>query len=120
MRNHGLISVITHPDYLTGEPQQEVYKELLEHLAALRDRQGVWSALPGQINEWWRNRHQMTLVPDGDGFRIEGPGSERARVAYASLENGRVSTRFMMSDGLGIAVGVNRISLEQHLTLLRK
>jgi hypothetical protein len=90
VQKHGLISVITHPDYLLGEPQQEVYKELLEHLAELRDDQGVWAALPGQINEWWRNRHQMTLVAEGDRFRIEGRGSERARVAYATLENERV------------------------------
>jgi hypothetical protein len=90
VQKHGLISVITHPDYLLGEPQQEVYKELLEHLAALRDDRGVWAALPGQINEWWRNRHQMTLVAEGDRFRIEGRRSERARVAYASLEDGRV------------------------------
>ena len=43
-------------------------------------------ALPGEINRWWRNRHQMTLVPAGDGWRIEGRDSERARVAYASLK----------------------------------
>jgi hypothetical protein len=90
VQKHGLISVITHPDYLLGEAQQEVYKELLAHLASLRDDQGVWAALPGQINEWWRSRHQMTLVADGDRFRIEGRGSERARVAYATLDNGRV------------------------------
>ena len=27
----------------------------------------------------------MTLVADGDTWRIEGPDAERARVAYASL-----------------------------------
>jgi hypothetical protein len=90
LRKHGLVSVITHPDYLTGEPEREVYAELLKHLSDLRDRQRLWIALPGEVNAWWRNRHQMVLVPDGAGWRIEGPGSDRARVAYASLENGRV------------------------------
>jgi len=28
----------------------------------------------------------MNLVPDGRGWRIEGPGAERARVAYACLD----------------------------------
>ena len=35
---HGLISVITHPDYLVGRREREVYVELLRHLADLRER----------------------------------------------------------------------------------
>jgi hypothetical protein len=30
----------------------------------------------------------MTLVKDGDDWRIEGEGSERARIAYAAEKNG--------------------------------
>ena len=30
----------------------------------------------------------MKLVKDGDGWRIEGEGSERARIAYAAEKNG--------------------------------
>ncbi len=88
--HHGLISVITHPDYLAGRRERGVYQQLLQHLAELRDREGVWMALPGEINRWWRNRHTMTLVPEGDGWRIEGPDGDRARVAYASLDGDRV------------------------------
>ncbi len=90
VERHGLISVIAHPDYLTGARERDVYLQLLRHLADLRDREGVWMALPGEINRWWRNRREMTLVPDGAGWRIEGPDSERARVAYASLEDGQL------------------------------
>lgn len=90
-QRHGLVSIITHPDYLVGLPEREVYVDLLRHLAELREREGLWVALPGEINRWWRNRHQMTLVPSGAGWRIEGPDSHRARVAYATLENGRLS-----------------------------
>lgn len=90
LQKHGLVSVITHPDYLIGELQREVYVELLKHLADLRDRAGLWMTLPGEINTWWRNRQQMTLVEDGDGWRVEGPDCARARVAYARLDNGRV------------------------------
>src|SRR5688572_25766281 len=52
--HHGLISVIAHPDYLVGQRERDVYVELLRHLAALRERDGVWVALPGEINRWWR------------------------------------------------------------------
>jgi hypothetical protein len=93
-KHHGLVSVITHPDYLVGRRERAVYIELLRHLADLRDRDRLWVALPGEINRWWRNRHLMTLVPAGDGWRIEGPDSQRARVAYATLENDRLVYTF--------------------------
>jgi glycosyltransferase involved in cell wall biosynthesis len=91
VNRHGLVSVIAHPDYLVGSREREVYTDLLRHLVALRESDGLWMALPAEINRWWRDRRQMTLVPDGTGWRIEGPGSERARVAYASLSEGRVA-----------------------------
>ena len=50
-----------------------------------RRARGLWMALPGEINRWWRNRRQMTLVADGAQWYVEGPDAERARVAYASL-----------------------------------
>ncbi len=90
---HGLISVIAHPDYLVGQRERDVYIELLRHLAELRDKQGLWMAFPGEINHWWRNRQQMTLAPSGDGWRIDGPGSDRARVAHATLEGDRLVYR---------------------------
>ena len=92
--HHGLISVIAHPDYLIGAREREVYVELLRHLAELRDRDGVWVALPGEINRWWRNRQQMTLVPAADGWRIKGPDANRARVAYATLDGDRLTYSF--------------------------
>jgi hypothetical protein len=32
----------------------------------------------------------MNLVPERDGWRIEGEGRERARIAYASEHDGRL------------------------------
>jgi hypothetical protein len=87
---HGLISIITHPDYLVGQRERDVYLKLLGHLVELRERDGVWFALPGEVNRWWRNRRAMRLVRDGDAWRIDGPDSERAAVAYASLRDGRL------------------------------
>jgi hypothetical protein len=91
LAENGLISVIGHPDYVRHPRAQAVYTELLNHLAELRDRGSVWMALPTEIDEWWRNRQGMSLVPDGDSWRVVGPGSERARVAFASLEGDRVA-----------------------------
>jgi hypothetical protein len=92
--HHGLISVIAHPDYLTGRREREVYVELLRHLRVLRNREGVWMALPGEVNRWWRNRREMTLVRSGDEWRIEGPDAVRARVAYATLQGDRLVYQF--------------------------
>ena len=89
-QHHGLVSLITHPDYLVSDREQEVYLGLLQLLSDRRDREGLWVTLPGEINRWWRNRQKMTLVRDGENWRIEGPDADRARVAYASLEGNRV------------------------------
>ena len=45
---------------------------------------------PSYVNRWWRERAEMKIVEDIDGVRIEGKGSERARVAYASEQDGRL------------------------------
>ncbi len=93
MSRNGLVSFIAHPDYLCDDRAKGVYQELLTHLAYLRAEKNLWIALPGEINDWWRNRRQMSLVPDGQSWRIEGPDSHRARLAYATLEGDRVVYR---------------------------
>jgi hypothetical protein len=88
---NGLISFIAHPDYLRPSRARAVYVELLTHLSELRARHQVWIALPAAVDQWWRNRQSMSLVPHGDGWRIVGPDSDRARVAYATLEGDQVA-----------------------------
>jgi hypothetical protein len=87
---NGLISFITHPDYLLEPRALRVYTELLQILVHLRSQEGVWIASPAEIDEWWRNRRAMTLVAEGASWRVKGPGSERARVGWARLEGERV------------------------------
>jgi hypothetical protein len=89
MEKHGLLSFIIHPDYATTGPERKVYEALLSHLAELRQTRGVWIATPGEVNRWWRQRAGMRIVEDRDGVRIEGEGSERARIAYAGAVDGR-------------------------------
>jgi hypothetical protein len=90
LQENGLISIITHPDYLIGDAERAVYVKLLGYITELRDAHRVWVALPGEIDAWWRNRDAMRLVPDGDSWRIEGADSHRARVAYATLSGDTV------------------------------
>ena len=90
MEYHGLINFIVHPDYITKSREWNVYKSLLAHLAQLRDEKKLWIPMPCEVDRWWRQRAKMTIVEDQHSVRIEGEGSERARVAYASEMNGRL------------------------------
>ena len=90
MEKHGLISFIIHPDYIQRPRGWGVYNELLAYLAQLRDEKKLWIPMPGEVDRWWRQRAKMIIVEDQHGVRIEGEGSERARVAYASEMNGRL------------------------------
>jgi hypothetical protein len=87
---HGLIHFIIHPDYITETRAQSVYQALLEYLNQLRSDHKLWFPLPGEVDRWWRERSAMTLVADSAGWRIGGPGSDRARLAYARLEGDQV------------------------------
>jgi peptidoglycan/xylan/chitin deacetylase (PgdA/CDA1 family) len=78
--NHGLINVITHPDYLDTPRRLRMYEELLEYLAA---QPGCWHALPRDVAEWWRARSRMQCVDDGREVRVTGPRAGEASVAWA-------------------------------------
>jgi hypothetical protein len=83
--NYGLITILTHPDYLLTSRAQTIYKELLSYLHELRDNSSLWTPLPREAAAWWRQRSEMRLVAKDGTWKIEGPGKERARVAYAHL-----------------------------------
>jgi len=91
MERHGLISFIVHPDYITSEKARGTYRTLLGYLTQLRSKKKIWIALPNEVNRWWRERSQMQLVGHGDSWRIEGPGAERARLAYARIDGERIA-----------------------------
>jgi hypothetical protein len=89
--HHGLITLIVHPDYIVEQRAQDTYKALLGHLARLVAEDGIWTALPKEVAKWWRQRSQMELVYEDSQWRVEGPGKERARVAFASLTGDTVA-----------------------------
>ena len=88
LKKHGMASFIVHPDYITEPETQAVYRELLGYLRSLREEQNVWAALPREVDSWWRARSKMSVVEDGEGWRIEGEGAERATLAYAKVVDG--------------------------------
>jgi hypothetical protein len=90
LESHGLITILTHPDYLIEPEARRVYRELLAHVRRVCNERSVWHALPGDVARWWRQRAEMRLVRRGDSWAVEGEGSSRAQVAYATAENGRL------------------------------
>jgi hypothetical protein len=90
MQRHGLLSFIVHPDYIVGSRERATYEALLAFLSRLRTKKRIWIATPGEINRWWRQRAEMRLVESDGGWKIEGPGADRARIAYASEKAGQL------------------------------
>lgn len=90
----GLISFIVHPDYITKDREKDLYKSLLSELCRLRTKGALWIALPGEIDQWWRARNSMKLVFQSGRWRIEGEGNQRARIAFAVLEDNRLTYTF--------------------------
>jgi hypothetical protein len=90
---HGLASFITHPDYMRSRRPKETYERLLGHLQQTREKKRTWFALPGEVSQWWRERSQMKVARRGSGWEVLGAGSERARVAFARLDAGRIVYR---------------------------
>lgn len=87
---NGLISIISHPDYLIDRRARSIYESLLDHLRQMTVADQTWTALPGDVDLWWRARSEMKLMPRGNEWEIVGPGKDRARVAYATIEGGRL------------------------------
>jgi hypothetical protein len=91
---HGLMSFLIHPDYIIDKAARRVYTELLQYLTGLRAEGETWIALPREVAGWWRLRSEMELVQEGSSWRIQGKGSERARLAYAVLDCDRLIYEF--------------------------
>lgn len=94
LEENGLLSFNIHPDYVIPHKARGVYIKLLEYLSALRSKTSLWMALPGQVDRWWRERTEMRLVIQGNTWVIEGPGKERASIAYAVLKGDEVRYSF--------------------------
>jgi hypothetical protein len=93
MKQHGLISFIVHPDYIQTSRARNTYIQLLSYLSEVRSQKGLWIALPGDVNTWWRQRDNMQIVKKNGEWKIEGAGSDKARIAYATIRDNSLSYR---------------------------
>jgi len=84
--SHGLVNVIAHPDYLMEARAENTYRLLLQHLSHLRDTGQMWTPLPRDVANWWHQRNRMELACEEGTWKIKGPGSERARIAFARFD----------------------------------
>ncbi|HZD86205.1 MAG TPA: hypothetical protein VE052_09855 [Gemmatimonadaceae bacterium] len=82
---NGLATFLVHPDYIRTQRAQKTYRALLEHLARMRDEAKLWLPLPGEVDQWWRQRRHLTIVGEDGAYSIQGQGKERARLAFATL-----------------------------------
>jgi len=96
-RRNGLMSFIAHPDYLIERRARSVYESLLDYLRQMVAREQIWAALPGDVDRWWRARREMKLVSRGGRWVIVGAERERARLAYAVVDNGHLV--YELADG---------------------
>jgi hypothetical protein len=92
--SNGLISFIVHPDYVIDRRARRVYENLLQDLSELCNRTKLWQPLPRDAARWWRERSRMRIERASDSWKVVGPGSERARVAFAQIEEGRLTYHF--------------------------
>ncbi len=87
---NGLLTFITHPDYIEEDRAQKTYVDLLAYLDSIRAERNFWIPLPHQVAQWWRDRRSMRLVQTASGWSIEGPNADQARVAYATIDGPRL------------------------------
>jgi hypothetical protein len=99
LKKNGLASFIVHPDYVKEHDTSSVYKGLLGYFRELRQKMPIWSALPAEVDSWWRARSKMSVVKDGHSWRIEGDDAERAVLAYAKNVDGNLFYELAQAPG---------------------
>ena len=90
MKKNGLVSFIVHPDYVIEKKAQGIYRDLLSFLRQQGTEKRIWFAVPGEIDDWWRSRSKMRLVDHNGKWQIEGPGAERAKLAFTTVVGDRL------------------------------
>lgn len=98
-KSHGIATFNIHPDYIINVRARAIYVQLLKHIAKLRADGRIWMALPSEVDKWWRNRAQMSIVRRCGQWKIEGPDNGRARLAYARLHDHRLEYSWATADG---------------------
>jgi hypothetical protein len=74
---HGMVLVLVHPDYAHDERLLGAWRQLLDEF---EHDDTVWQALPREVAAWWRDRADSRLIHTADGWVLDGPAAERARI----------------------------------------
>ena len=85
VKKNGLATFLIHPDYVIQKRERDVYLGLLGYLRNLGSKEKLWFALPGEVDAWWRARSKMRVVNLDGQWQVEGPGAERAVLAFAKV-----------------------------------
>jgi hypothetical protein len=96
VRYHGIVLMLTHPDYLTTDRYLDLYRGFL---ATTSEIAGCWHALPKQVTSWWKQREQSAVTKASNGdWSIRGPARDGGTVAVVqgcdrelSIQQGRAS-----------------------------
>ena len=81
----GMVLINVHPDYMNSSDRLGLYDEFLRYM---KQKQGMWHALPRDVARWWKDRTKSTLVRKNDTFVIEGPAAGVAAVLKTKVEDG--------------------------------
>ena len=76
IRYHGMASMLTHPDYLTGRRESDIYFDFLRHVKDMREH---WHATPTEVSRWWRNVNRRGVRFE---HAISWAGIVRKRIAF--------------------------------------
>ena len=90
--NSGLILIDVHPDYMSSEKRLQFYESFLSYV---KNKNGMWHALPREIVRWWRERDSSSLRKNNASYIVEGPASPRASIMRTSLANGTITDQFL-------------------------
>jgi hypothetical protein len=74
----GMALLILHPDYADAR----VLAAYEGFLAAHRDDQEMWAALPSEVAAWWRRRAATSLRLEDDEWHMSGPAADEAAIAF--------------------------------------
>lgn len=88
-RNHGLVNIIIHPDYVVDPDRLAVYDQFLAFLRERLDRDDGWHALPRDVAQWWRTREGLAVTRSDGEVRItarDGASVVQATVAWVRAE----------------------------------
>jgi hypothetical protein len=81
----GLVLINVHPDYITSDERLRQYEDFLRRM---KQREGMWHALPKDIAKWWRARDASTLVMHDGKPAVVGPVADRAAVVRLVPDGG--------------------------------